>query len=117
MTPPPPGSAPSLSYTVVEPSFLSSLFDFSFQSMITPRIIKLLYILVIVGAGLTGLAMLVSGLTSLEFAGPTAMVLVVLGPVSFLVTVIYGRVLLEVVVIFFKMGEEVSEIRERAFEE
>ena len=116
--PPPPGSAPStLSYEVVEPSFLSSLFDFSFQTMITPRIIKLLYVLVIVGAGLTGLALLAAGLTSLEFAGPRAIILVLMGPVSFLVTAVYGRVLLEVIVIFFKMGDEVSQIRERAFEE
>lgn len=116
--PPPPGSAPStLSYEVVEASFLSSLFDFSFQTMITPRIIKLLYVLVIVGAGLTGLALLAAGLTSLEFAGPRAIILVLMGPVSFLVTAVYGRVLLEVIVIFFKMGDEVSQIRERAFEE
>lgn len=109
--------ASSLSYKVIEPSLLGSLFDFDFRTMITPRLVKLLYVLVIVGAGFMGLGMLFNGLTAIRVSVPLGVFLILMAPVAFLATVVYGRVLLEFLVIFFKMGEEVSQIRERAFEE
>lgn len=97
-------------------SFFTSLFDFSFQTMITPTIVKVLYIFVIAGAGLTAVMMLLSGITAARFGGGFGVVFIVLAPALFLVMVIYGRVLLEVVITFFRMGDDVAKIRDRALE-
>jgi len=91
-------------------SFFLELFDFSFKSFITPKIIKLLYIIVIVAWSITGLVLLVSGIeliNSLPGSGFFLMILAFLIP---LVGIIYSRVILEIIIVFFDIGEKITEI-------
>jgi len=93
--------------------FFSSLFDLSFTSFITTRLIKLLYAMLIVLAAVTALA-LGSGLSIAataiggRFLGLLAFVIV--GPVVFLVNVILARVMLEGAIVFFRMAEHTAQI-------
>ena len=48
---------------------LKGLFDFSFETFITPSIVKIVYIVVIVMAGLMWLTMTLAGLNSGGFGG------------------------------------------------
>lgn len=54
--------------------FFAALFDMSFSSFITTKIIKVLYIITIVGAGLLALFGLIGGLT--QGAGPAILALI-----------------------------------------
>ncbi len=97
-------------------NFFASLFDFSFKTMITPTIVKVLYALVVAAAGLFALSLLLSGIAASRVGGVFGLLTILAAPVGFFFVVIYGRVMLEVVITFFKIGDDVSQIRERALE-
>lgn len=87
--------------------FFASLFDFSFSSFVTTKIIKLLFILAIVGAGIGSLFVLFSGFSS-GFLG--ALVSLVLAPIYFAVAVILARVWLEIVIVLFRIAENTQKL-------
>ena len=84
--------------------FLGALFDLSFQDLITPKIIKLLYVLGICLSGLGAAVILVTGL----FQGGTGLAALVIAPIAFLVWVISLRVWLELVMVAFKISDNVE---------
>jgi Domain of unknown function (DUF4282) len=91
-----------------EQGFLASLFDVSFSSLITTRVIKVLYILSMVVIGLTAL-----GLVGAAFANSVAaglFVLVIVAPLIGLLYLIYVRVLLEIVIAVFRIMETNAEL-------
>ena len=91
--------------------FLSSLFDFSFTSFITTKLIKLIYMLgMLVSAGLA-LFVAAAGFSMGTVVG--LLTLIVVAPLMFLLSVIYFRVLLELVIVVFRMAEHMAEIARR----
>lgn len=88
--------------------FFSSLFDFSFTSLITSKIIRLLYILSIVVAGLAALSLVISSFAASTTAGIFSLFIV--APLIFIVSVIYARVLLEIIIVIFRISEHTAEI-------
>lgn len=90
--------------------FFSSLFDYSFTSFITPRIIRILYILATILISLWTLALVVAAFNVSSTVG--GLMLIVGGPLFFLLSMIYARVLLELVIVFFRINGNVKEIRD-----
>ena len=91
--------------------FFRSLFDFSFSSFITPRIIKILYVLMTILVTLWTLVVIL-----LAFRASTAIGIVFLliaGPLFFVITMIYVRVGLELLMAFFHIHSDVAEINRR----
>jgi hypothetical protein len=88
--------------------FFGSLFDFSFRSFITGRLIRVLYVLAMIGLALWTLGWLASALVSQDGG------LIVLGlvgaPLAFLFGLIYIRVLLELIIVIFRIGDDVRSI-------
>ena len=84
-----------------EPSFFSALFDVSFSNFVTNRIIKVLYILALIGVTIGALVFLVTGLTQ---GGGAALLALIVAPLYFLLGLIYIRVLLEVIIVLFRIG-------------
>lgn len=78
--------------------FIGALFDLSFSNFITIKMIKVLYIIVIIGAVLEALAVAAMGLRG----GAMGLVMVVLAPVAFFAILILGRVYMELVMVIFK---------------
>jgi len=91
-------------------SFFSSLFDFSFKSLITTRLITVLYVLAVILAGLYSLTLLAAGFTRGAAIGVLALIAV---PLFFLLTVIYTRVILEVLIVIFRMHENIAAIAQQ----
>ena len=91
-------------------SFFSSLFDYSFSSFITPRIIKVLYVLATIGISLWTLFLIVAAFNVSDGAGGG--MLLIGGPLFFLFSMIYARVFLELVIAFFRINGNVQEIRD-----
>lgn len=84
-------------------SLLSGLFDFSFDRLITPKIIKFIYALVLVFGAVAYL-----GYTVFAFQVSSALgvlVLLIFGPLGFLFTAIFWRVGLELAIAIFKIAE------------
>lgn len=87
--------------------FFGSLFDFSFTSLVTSKLISILYVLAIIGIGVYALFLIVAGFSR----GAAIGVLAIIGAaLFFLLTVIYTRVLLEVLIVIFRIHEHVAEI-------
>jgi hypothetical protein len=91
--------------------FLSSLFDFSFTSFITTKLIKLIYALTMLVSAGFALFVAAAGFSMGSAVG--LLTLVIVAPLTFLMSVIYFRVLLELVIVVFRMAEHLAEIARR----
>jgi hypothetical protein len=91
--------------------FLSALFDFSFTSFVTTRIIKVLYVLILVLVSLVALFY-----TIIAFRLSTGfglLVLIIGDPLYIIIVMAFWRLLLEAFVVVFRIAEDVRAIRER----
>jgi signal transduction histidine kinase len=90
----------------MERGFFKSLFDFSFSSFITVRLIKVIYALFIAGSALFALAFVASAFRASALFG--LFMLLIVAPVLFFFYVIIARVYLELVVAIFRIAENTS---------
>ena len=90
--------------------FFGALFDMSFSSFVTTKLIKVLYILIIILAALGAMVMVGSGF---RHGGPGVIVGILIAPVAFVLWVMAGRVWLELIIVMFRIAENVSVIAER----
>jgi hypothetical protein len=110
----------------VSPSRLGGLFDFTFVTFFTVRIVGVLYGIVLLLAAGHLLACVYFGLTTISAAikasqagAPSGVgiaigtALVVAGPVGAALAVMAGRVVLEVIVVTFRISETLAEIKAR----
>ena len=81
---------------------LGGLFDFSFEKFITPSIVKIVYIVVIVMAGLMWLMMAIAGLSS-GFGGFLAGA--IFGGLAALLMILFYRIFLELTMILFRIHD------------
>ncbi len=86
--------------------FIAALFDLSFTTFITSKLIKVLYVLGIAGAGVWALVMALGGIGQ----GGVGWLLALAAPVLFLVGVIYMRVMMELIMVIFRSAEHLTEI-------
>jgi uncharacterized protein DUF4282 len=91
--------------------FFASLFDYSFSSYIAPKIIKVLYVIMTVLVALFTLLFVLYAFRVSTGFGVVA--LLIGGPIYFLLSMIWGRVLLEVLSAFFRIQGDVYEINRR----
>jgi hypothetical protein len=91
----------------MEKGFFASLFDISFDSLITTRIIKILYVLILIVIGLFTLFFIIAGFASGAGRGVGTLIF---APLIALLYVIYARVFLEVLIVLFKIGENTAEL-------
>jgi hypothetical protein len=89
---------------------MNALFDYSFTSFVTPKIIKVLYVLATIAVSLWTLALVLAGFNAGSGAG--LFMLVIGGPLLFLLGMVYSRVLLELVIIFFRINGNVQDLRD-----
>ena len=87
---------------------MSSLFDLSFTNFITPKLIKVLFVISIVLAAFGALAVVGSAFMTSAIAGIFALLIV--APLLFLFYVIYARVMMEVLIVIFRGSEHLAEI-------
>jgi len=85
--------------------FFTSLFDISFKSFITTRVISVLYVLVMVALGIGAIVFVAAGFAQ---NSATGVVFLILSPIGFIFYLLYVRVLLEVVVILFRIHDNTA---------
>ncbi|ACX52860.1 hypothetical protein Adeg_1771 [Ammonifex degensii KC4] len=95
-----------------EKSFWSRLFDFSFSSFVTLKIIPFLYGLWIAVGAIVSLSMLVGGVGFMHFgygfSGGGFFLSLVWAVIYFFLWVIGGRIWMETVIILFRIAENTS---------
>jgi hypothetical protein len=119
--PPPPPQAPPTygaqapyAYTpgqyadITQKGFWSRFFDFSFKSFVTPSLIKVLFIVFMVVIGLSVLGMIVGGFMA---SAATGVLFLIGGLIYGFLALLWARVILEIVIIFFRIHENTDEIK------
>lgn len=86
---------------------LESLFDFSFSSFVTTKIIKIIYVILIIFAALATIGFIIGGISKGFFAAIGALIV---SPLFFLLYVIMARIWLEVIIVIFRISEQLSSI-------
>lgn len=89
--------------------FLASLYDFSFTSLITTTMIKVVYVVMIVIGAIAAIGALVWGLLN-----PGGAVMLAAAPLGFLLWSIATRLWLELIGAVFRIMEANVELAERA---
>lgn len=85
----------------------AALMDLSFSEFVTTRLIKIIYVLGIIGAGLGGVGMIVTGFMQGFVSG---LVGIVVAPIIFALAVISVRVWLELVIVVFRIAEHTGKL-------
>ena len=91
--------------------FFGALFDFSFTSFVTTKIIKVLYALILVLAVLTALVY-----TIIAFkvsAGFGILTLVIGDPLFIIIVMAFWRLVLEAFIVVFRISDDIRALRER----
>jgi len=113
--PPPTGSYPMgepLAATSADAKgFLGALFDFSFTSFVTTRIIKVLYVLILVLVLLSALVFTIGEFRASATRG--FLTLIVGDPLFIIIVMAFWRLVLESFVVRFRIAEDVRAMRER----
>ncbi len=112
-TPPPPGQPDQPGWGGPAPTtdakgFFRALFDFSFESFVTPRIVKIVYVLATVAIGLLLLVMVVAGLAQGSVAG---ILMALLAPVVAVLYLAVIRMTLEFYFAIVRMSEDIHRQR------
>jgi TM2 domain-containing membrane protein YozV len=87
--------------------FFSSLFDYSFSSLITTRIVKVVYVIVTVVFSLMALGYLIFFISR---GGAGIIVGIIVVPIAWLLYMIWARITLEVLIVIFRIGDDVRAI-------
>ncbi len=81
---------------------LGDIFDLTFEKFVTPSVVKIIYILILVFAALGWLAIVFSGIANGFGAFLGALIF---GTIFVLVSVLLYRIMLEMVMIIFRIGD------------
>jgi len=92
--------------------FLGSLFDFSFNSFVTPKIIKVIYVLVTIWTVIWALIFLRLGFKYGGAAGGF-FTLIVVDPILVVLTLGVYRMVLELFMVVYRIHEDLKAVRER----
>jgi hypothetical protein len=91
--------------------FLGALFDFGFRSFVTPKVIKVLYVLIMIGTVVSALVFtIIAFKASLTFGVVT---LLFGDPLFILIMLAIYRIILEFFVVIFRISEDIRALRER----
>lgn len=105
-------AAPAAAYAVPTADeakgFIGALFDLTFTTFITTKLVRVLYIIAIILAALYALTAIGYGFT---FGGATGAIgALIVSPLVFFAVVIGARVYMELVIVIFRAAEHLGEI-------
>ena len=91
--------------------FLGALFDFGFTSFVTPKVVKALYMLIMIG---TVVSALVFTIIMFRVSTPFGILtLLVADPLFILIVMAIYRMILEFFLVVFRVAEDIHALRER----
>jgi hypothetical protein len=94
--------------------FLGSLFDFDFNNFIAPKLVKAIYIVLVVVLSIGGVIGAIAAISLMAAGGAAVLLgllLLVLTPVLWLLGLMIYRVMLELMIVAFKISEDLRSIR------
>jgi hypothetical protein len=92
--------------------FFGSLFDFSFDNFITPKLVKFLYVLSLILVSILAIVFVIGGLVGLGNGSATGLLAIVLAPLVWLIYLVAARLWLELFIVIFKISDDLKDIRD-----
>lgn len=95
-----------------EKGFFGALFDLSFSEFVTTRLIKILYILLLILIAIGFIVAVISGLVTMFSRGGflAGLLAIVFAPIGALVWVIMARVWMELIIVVFRIAENTTDL-------
>jgi hypothetical protein len=90
---------------------IACIFDLSFNEFVTTRIIKILFMLSILLAAFAALFIIIGGFASGTAAGFLGAL--IMAPIVFILSVLFSRIWLELVIVAFRVAENTSRLVEQ----
>jgi uncharacterized protein DUF4282 len=90
--------------------FIGTLFDFSFTEFVTTKVIKVLLGLALVVNFIITIAFIV-GAFQVGWLG--GILVLILSPIIYLVLMLFSRIYLELIIVVFRIAENLTAIREK----
>jgi hypothetical protein len=90
--------------------FFGALFDLSFTSFVTAKLIKVLFVLAIIVVALAAVGFVVLAQNQ---PSPAPVVSIIIAPIAFFIYIILVRVQLEILIVIFRMSEHLAEIAQQ----
>jgi hypothetical protein len=91
--------------------FFAALFDIKMKEMITPKIIRLLYLLGLIGIGLGALGAFITSIFAVSQTGVGSLILAIVAiPIGAIVAVIFLRIYMELIILLFNIYDQLKEI-------
>ena len=93
----------------VSKGLLKSLYDFSFSSLVTPKVVRILYVIITIlySHGAIGLF-----IDLVSKGGPYVVAAIIVVPLGYLLYLTLARISLEFIIVVFRIGEDVRDIRD-----
>lgn len=91
--------------------FIASLFDFGFTSFVTPKVVKVLYVLIMIVLSLAALVYTIIAFRLNAIFG--LFVLIIGDPLFLIISLALYRISLELFVVIFRIADDIRAIRER----
>lgn len=92
-------------------SFFGSLFDFSFESFITPKIIKILFVIGLILTAIMTLIIIITAFMSSIVSGVLALIF---SPVIYILYILAVRIYLEILIVLFRIQGDIAKIAEHS---
>ncbi len=93
-------------------SFFATLFDVNMTEMVTPKIIRVLYILGLLAIGLGMVTAIISAIIGVGTGGFTGILIALItAPIGAFVAVIFLRVYLELIILLFNIYDQLKDIK------
>jgi Domain of unknown function (DUF4282) len=92
--------------------FFGSLFDFSFDNFIAPKLVKFLYVLSLIIITIVAIIVVVGGLVALGNGSAVGLLSIILAPLVWLIYLVGARLWLEFFVVVFKISDDLKDIRD-----
>jgi hypothetical protein len=103
----------------LDKGFVGSLFDFSFTSYVTTKVLKVIYVLwmlLAVGVLLGGFVQAVDQMTSRYGSILVGLLTLIIAPLAAVFTLILGRMYTELIIVAFRIAENLQEINRKTKE-
>jgi len=86
---------------------IKSLFDFKFDKILTAKVIRVLYAIVVIISVIFAIATLISGISEGSIS------LIVFGPLGALLYLMFFRIIFESLIIKFQMAQDIRDIKNK----
>ncbi len=96
----------------MQKNFFAELFDLSFSSFVTPKVVKVLYVLSIIGVGIFFLMSIYQAFAYSQGFGSTLLMLI-MAPIGACLLLILARIYMELILVAFRIADKITKIADR----